>query len=124
MYPNRAARELAGLLQISQEIDVVGDVTSIVANPSELIAWATVLTQPTVIAWQSTDSARRYVQVSAAHHHEPVRGRVTAVLHCEQHPEFWHALTDGHDLTTGRQVQLTRKDLSRAWDSLPVAPAS
>jgi len=33
MYPNRAARELGVLLRISQELDVVGDVTAIVANP-------------------------------------------------------------------------------------------
>lgn len=122
MYPNQAARELGVLLRISQEIDVVGDVTAIVANPSELLAWATTLADPTVVAWQAADSGRRYVQVAAAHRHEPIRGRVTAVLHCEHHPEFWRELTEGHDVGAGEQVSLTLKDLSAAWSALPVAP--
>jgi len=122
MYPNHAARELGVLLRLSQEIDVVGDVTAIVSNPSELLAWSSTLADPKVVAWQATDSGRRYVQVTAAHQHAPIRGRVTAVLHCEHHPEFWHELTAEHDATAGRQVSLTIKDLARAWDVMPVAP--
>ena len=122
MYPNHAARELGVLLRLSQEIDVVGDLTAIVSNPSELLAWASTLAEPTVVAWQATDSGRRYVQVTAAHRHAPIRGRVSAVLHCEHHPEFWRELTADHDVTAGRQVSLTLKDLSRAWDVMPVAP--
>ena len=33
------------------------------------------------------------VWLSAAHHHEPVRGLVTAVLACSHHAEFWKELT-------------------------------
>ena len=40
MYRAQAARELSILLRISRELDVVGDVTAIVDNPSELLAWA------------------------------------------------------------------------------------
>ena len=58
MYPARAARELGILLRISRELVVVGDVTAIVDNPSELLAWATTLTDPTLLAdlsraWQA-----------------------------------------------------------------------
>ena len=38
MYPAKDARELAILLRISRELDVVGDVTATVDNPSELLA--------------------------------------------------------------------------------------
>lgn len=122
MSPHSAARELGLLLRMSQEIDVVGDVTAIVANPSELIAWATTLSDPTIVAWQAEDSGRRYVQVSATHQRVPVRGHVAAVLHCEQHPEFWDGLTAGRDFGTGRQVALARRDLTDAWAAMPVAP--
>lgn len=124
MCPNHAARELNSLLRLSHEIDVVGDVTAVVASPSELLAWAHTLTDPTVVAWRATDSGRRYVQVSAAHHHEPVRGRVTAVLHGEDHPEFWGELTDRHDLEAGRRVTLMVKELVAAWDAMPVTSAN
>jgi hypothetical protein len=93
MYPSKHARELAILLRISRELDIVGDVSATVDNPSELLAWATILTDPTVAAWRAQDSGQRYIQVTADHARAPVRGRVTAVLPCEQHTEFWHALT-------------------------------
>ena len=92
MYPSKDARELAILLRISRELDIVGDVSATVDNPSELLAWATILTRPDVAAWRAKDSDHRYLQVTAEHHRAPVRGRVTAVLAGEQHLEFWHAL--------------------------------
>jgi len=124
MYPNQAARELSVLLRISHEIDIVGDVTAIAASPSELLAWANSLADPAIVAWRAADSGHRYVQVSAPHRHEPIRGQVTAVLHAEQHPEFWAELTDGHDLEAGRRVSLTLKDLAAAWDAMPVIQVS
>lgn len=57
MYPAKDARELAILLRISRELDVVGDVTATVDNPSELLAWALILAHPQVLAWRATDSA-------------------------------------------------------------------
>jgi len=122
MYPNQAARELGVLLRISQEVDVVGDVTVVVASPSELLAWANTLTDPAIVAWRAADSGRRYVQVSAAHRHEPIRGQVSAVLHGEHHPEFWAELTEGRDLEAGGRVPLSLKDLSQAWAAMPVSP--
>jgi hypothetical protein len=47
MYPAKDARELGILLRISRDLDVVGDVTATVDNPSELLAWALVLADPT-----------------------------------------------------------------------------
>lgn len=38
MYPCKEARELAILLRISRELDIVGDVTATVESPSELLA--------------------------------------------------------------------------------------
>jgi len=103
MYPSQEAREIAILMRISREIDVCGDATATVDNPSELIAWASVLKEPAVVAWQASDSKCRFVQVSAEHHRPPVRGRVAAVLACDEHREFWNAL-DLADLSTGRAV--------------------
>lgn len=122
MYPARAARELGILLRISRELDVVGDVTAIVDNPSELLAWATTLTDPILMAWRATDSGCRYLQVSATHAHEPIRGLVTAVLHCDQHLEFWRELNDTRDLEAGDRTPVTLADLSRAWQAMPLTP--
>ena len=122
MYPARAACELGILLRISRELDVVGDVTAIVDNPSELLAWANTLTDPAVAAWRAADSGSRYLQVSATHTHEPIRGQVTAVLHCEQHLEFWRELSGTHDLEAGQRTPLSVADLSRAWQAMPISP--
>ncbi len=124
MYPTQAARELGILLRISRELDVVGDVTAIVNNPSELLAWATTLTDATVVAWRSADSGSRYVQVSATHSREPIRGQVTAVLHCDQHREFWRELGGSQTLEAGHKRSLTVADLSRAWEAMPLTPPS
>lgn len=122
MYPARAARELGILLRISRELDVVGDVTAIVDNPAELLAWATTLTNPTLAAWRAADSGSRYLQVSAPHTREPIRGQVTALLHCDGHVEFWRELNQIPDLEPGQRVPLTLADLSRAWQAMPLTP--
>ncbi len=122
MYPARAARELKILLRISRELDIVGDVTAIVDNPSELLAWATTLTDPAVTAWRATGSGSRYLQVSATHTHEPVRGQITAVLHCDQHVEFWQELTYENEPQAGERNLLTPADLARAWQAMPITP--
>src|SRR5690348_13049502 len=113
MYPSPEAREITTLLRISREVDFCGDLTATVDNPSELIAWASVLTQPEIVAWQATDSGCRFVQVSANHHRAPVPGRVAAVLTCEQHPAFWDAL-GLRALPPGRSKLLKPHDLSAA----------
>ena len=114
MYPAREARELAILLRISRELDICGDVTATVDNPSELLAWAAILTEPVITAWRAEDSGCRFVQVSADHQREPVRGHVSAVLACDQHPQFWDQLPLEH-LAAGRTRALTVKDLATAW---------
>ncbi|MCW2711857.1 MAG: hypothetical protein JWQ67_1308 [Marmoricola sp.] len=122
MYPSKDARELAILLRISRELDIVGDVSATVDNPSELLAWAAVLTRPDIVAWRAKDSGHRYLQVTADHRRAPVRGRVTAVLPCQQHPQYWHAL--GLDrLETGGREHLDISALSTAWATMPVTPA-
>lgn len=121
MYPAKEARELAILLKISRELDIVGDVSATVENPSELVAWAAILRRPVVVAWRAEGSGHRYLQVTAEHRRAPVRGRIAAVLPCEQHREFWQAL--GLDsLEPHASRQLTPADLTNAWDVMPITP--
>jgi hypothetical protein len=121
MYPSAKAREIAVLLRISRELDVCGDLTATVDNPSELIAWASVLAAPKVLAWRAQDSGSRFVHVAADHHRAPIRGHVTAVLSCEQHPEFWEAL-GLEELEPGRTRALSVRDLAEAWKTMPITP--
>lgn len=121
MYPPRDARELAILLRISRELDIVGDVTATVDNPSELIAWALVLGDPEVVAWRARDSGHRFVHVTARRSRAPIRGWVTAVLRCEHHDAFWNALGLGQ-LADGDRRPLATQDLSAAWAVMPVSP--
>ena len=121
MYPSKDARELGILLRISRELDIVGDVSATVDNPSELLAWAAVLTDAVVAAWRGRDSGHRYLQVTADHRRAPVRGRISAVLPCEQHLEFWQALHP-NELGPGQTRNLTVADLSAAWSVMPLTP--
>ncbi len=121
MYPSKDARELAILLRISRELDIVGDVTATVDNPSELLAWAAILTDATIAAWRGQDSGHRYLQVTAEHRRAPVHGRITAVLSCEHHQEFWQALHPD-ELGPGQTRNLTVADLSAAWSAMPLTP--
>lgn len=123
MYPARDAREMSILLRISRELDVVGDVTVTVDNPSELLAWALVLSSPEVSAWRAGDSGHRYVQAAANHRGPPIRGLITAVLDCEQHEHFWNAL-GLRDLDGGARRDLTVAKLSDAWAQMPIAPST
>jgi hypothetical protein len=121
MYPSQEARELSVLLRISRELDIVGDVSATVDNPSELLAWASIHSDADIVAWRSRDSGHRYLQVSADRHAAPIRGRVTAVLRCEQHREFWTALgLDGLEHPT--VTHLTRAALADAWSDMPITP--
>ena len=120
MYPAKDARELAILLRISRELDVVGDVTATVDNPSELLAWALVLSRPDVLAWRATDSGHRYLHVTARRNKAPIRGQITAVLDGEQHQHFWDALgLDG--LAPGARRDLSVGALSSAWATMPLS---
>jgi len=123
MYPAKDARELAIMLRISRELDVVGDVTATVDSPSELLAWALVLGNPEIIAWRAGDSGHRYLNLTARRNRAPIRGCVTAVLPCEHHEEFWNAL--GLDqLAAGDHRSLAVEDLSAAWAAMPVNPTT
>jgi hypothetical protein len=121
MYPAQDTRELSILLRISKELDIVGDVTATVENPSELLAWANILADPTVVAWRAEDSGQRYIQVTDVHHREPIHGRITAVLRCEQHRAYWDELLP-NDVPPGAKVALTTSDLSVAWKAMPITP--
>lgn len=119
MYKSKDARELEILLRISRELDIVGDVSAIVDNPSEVLAWASILEDVTIVAWRAQDSGHRYLQVTADHGQAPIRGRVAAVLLCEQHPDFWRAL-NSDDLNPGETRTLSRDQLSAAWSTMPI----
>jgi hypothetical protein len=114
MYATEDARQLGALLRISEDVDIVGDVTVSVDEPSELLAWADALTDPAGLAWRAVDSERRYVHVTAAHHHHPIHGMVTVVLRCDRHRPFWDALL-GHDLEPGDECAVTVAAMSHAW---------
>jgi len=119
MYPSKDARELAILLRISRELDIVGDLTATVDNPSELLAWALILSEPDVLAWRATDSGHRYLHVTAHRSGPPVRGSITAVLACDQHTHYWDALGCGR-LAAGDRHELSVAALSSAWAVMPV----
>jgi hypothetical protein len=121
MYPSRESRELAILLRISRELDVCGDITATLDNPSELLAWARIFTDPSITAWRAQDSGCRFVQVSGDHHRAPVRGHIAAVLACDQHPEFWDEL-NLDSLEPNRPHPLTVDDLAKAWEAMPLVP--
>ena len=49
-----------------------------------------------------------------------MRGQVSAVLACEQHPHFWDAL-HLDDLLPGRSRSLPqRADRAEAWEAMPL----
>lgn len=121
MYPSREERELGILLRISRELDICGDVTATVADPSELLAWATILSGHIVSAWRAQDSGHRFLQVAADHRGAPIRGHVAAVLDCEGHLEFWSAC-GLDDLGPGGTRRLVSADLARAWELMPISP--
>lgn len=123
MYPAKDARELGILLRISRELDVVGDVTATVDNPSELLAWALVLADPDIVAWRAEDSGHRYLHVTSDRNRAPIRGCVTAVLACERHQEFWSALGLDH-LGAGDRQNLEVAALSSAWAVMPITPSA
>jgi hypothetical protein len=122
MYPSRESRELAILLRISRDLDICGDVTATVDNPSEILAWAAILSRPHVRAWRAQDSGHRYIQVTADHRGATVRGHVAAVLDGEQHAGFWTQCGLGH-LEPGDTHELSPADLAHAWEIMPITPA-
>lgn len=108
------------LLRLSQSIDVVGDVSVTVANPSELLAWANTLSDPGIFAWRGHISGNRFVHVTAVNGSNPIHGRVTAVLRADQHIHFWKTLIPDGDLEPGDELSLTAVQLADAWDSTPI----
>ena len=122
MYPSADARQLLILLRIGTDLDIVGDVTVTVNDPSELLAWANIVPDPSFLAWRAADSGRRFVHVTAYHQRTPVHGQVTAVLRAEDHRTFWEELLPGGDLEPGTEQTLDRADLARAWNAMPVTP--
>lgn len=122
MYPSDDTRQLGVLLRISRGVDIVGDVSVSVDDPSELLAWANTLVAGGVLAWRGRDSESRYVQVAATHHRSPIHGKVTAVLNCDRHRAFWAELLDGADLEPGTERALSVEALARAWEAMPLTP--
>jgi hypothetical protein len=121
MYPSTDARQLSILLRISSELDIVGDVTATVESPADLLAWASLLPQPTVCAWRA-HSGKRYLQATAAHDRLPVHGRITAVLSADQHSQFWNEALQDHELQPGEERLLRLTNLTRAWETMPLVP--
>ena len=113
-------RQLAVLLRISHSLDIVGDVSATVDNPSELIAWASVLREPNIFAWRGHVSGKRFVHITAVNATEPVHGRITAALRADDHPAFWKALISEGDLAPGDERTITAPELAKAWEATPV----
>jgi hypothetical protein len=113
-------RQLAVLLRISQSLDIVGDVSVTVDNPSELLAWANVLSDPTILAWRGHVSGKRFVHVTAVNGTNPIHGRATAALRADQHPQFWKELLPNGDLEPGEELSLTTRQLAEAWEAMPI----
>jgi hypothetical protein len=120
MSTSSDSRQVAALLRLSQSVDIVGDVSVTVADPSELLAWASSLSSPSIFAWRGHVSGKRFVHVTAVHGSNPVHGRVTAALRADQHPAFWQAVLPDGDLAPGGELTLTVHDLARAWEDLPI----
>ncbi len=113
-------RQLAVLLRISQSLDIVGDVSVTVDNPSELLAWANVLSNPSIFAWRGHVSGKRFVHVTAVNGTNPVHGRVTASLRADRHPQFWKVLIPNGDLEPGDEQPVTVRQLAEAWEAMPI----
>ena len=120
MYSSADERQLAALLRISESVDIVGDVSVTVANPSELLAWATTLAKPHIVAWRGQVSGKRFVHVTAVNTNNPIHGRVTAALRADGHRPFWSELVTNHDLEHGGEESLTLQRLSEAWNAAPL----
>ena len=75
MYPSEKTRQLSILLRTSRELDIVGDVTATTDNPSELTRLGTHPASARRSAPGKASQGARYVQVSATHSHDPVRGQ-------------------------------------------------
>ena len=116
------AYQLSTLLRLSSELDIIGDVTATVTNPSDLLAWAHALPDPTICAWRAEDSGNRYVQVTAACHRTPIHGRITAVLNGDDHRLFWAVLLP-EDLAAGEEQLLPLSALVTAWSATAPAPS-
>jgi hypothetical protein len=113
-------RQLAVLLRISQTLDIVGDVSVTVDNPSELLAWANVLTNPTIVAWRGHVSGKRFIHITAVNGHNPIHGRATAALRADRHMMFWKTLIRDGDLEPGEEQSLTSQQLAEAWEAMPI----
>lgn len=114
------ARQLAVLLRISESLDIVGDVSATVENPAELLAWASVLPDCSIFAWRGHVSGNRFVHVTAVHKTNPIHGRVTATLRADHHRAYWNALVPENDLKPGDEQPVTLKQLSAAWEAMPI----
>ena len=112
-------RQLTVLLRISQSLDIVGDVSVTVDNPSELLAWANVLPDPTIFAWRGHVSGKRFIHVTAVNGTNPIHGRATAALRADQHMRYWEALLPD-DLDPGEELSLEIRQLAEAWEVMPV----
>jgi hypothetical protein len=113
-------RQLAVLLRISQSLDIVGDVSVTVDDPSELLAWANVLSDPSIFAWRGHVSGKRFVHVTAVNGSNPIHGRATASLRADRHQQFWKVLIPTGDLEPGDEQPITLQQLAEAWEAMPV----
>lgn len=120
MHQFSDARQIAVLLRIGSDLDIVGDVSVIASNPSEVLAWANVLDNPAIRSWRSTSTDDRYIHVTATSTRRPVHGRITAVLSGNQNRTFWDALHPDDDLEPGEDRELSRTALSQAWTDMPL----
>ncbi len=103
MYASADARQLAVLLRISRTMDIVGDVSVTVDNPSELLAWANILKEPTVLAWRA-GCLRQAVRAGCRASIGTLLSTGTWSPSCAAMTilEFFRLLLDGSELESGR----------------------
>lgn len=120
-YQDHAARQILILLRVSDDIDIIGDTNVTVTNPPELLAWTELLEAPTIIGWRSLEAGHRYIHVETFHDAPPIRGTISVSLTGDDHREYWNELFPG-DLVNGQELNITIKDLAKAWEKMPLIP--
>ena len=104
--------KMLALILGSQGVHIDGDVCVDAPGLSELIGWASVLSNPAAFAWRSTATGERHLQVGGWSTQDPVHGRVTVLLDGDHHRDVWDTVL-ADDLRCGDEKRLDLDRLRR-----------